>query len=457
MGSHRASSPSSPSAEGQGLFAPAPSALRGTVRVPGDKSVSHRAILLGALAAGRVVVDGFLRSADTMATVHAVRALGVTVEELVSTDERLVVHGVGWDGLREPEDVVDVANAGTLIRLLPGILASCPFLSILTGDASIRRRPMARVIEPLRLMGAHVSGRDGDRLPPMVIKGGRLRGIRYRMEVASAQVKSCIILAGLRADSHTFIEEPGPSRDHTETIVRFAGGKIEREGNSLGPGVIHVTPLTADLCFDSISIPGDISSAAFLLVAALLVPGSQLTVTGVGLNPTRTGLLDALRDMGADLAVRLDGRPSAEPIGSITATHGPLTAADITADRVPLLIDEIPVWALAAARAEGVSRLRGAAELRVKESDRLAATAQLLRTLGVRVVEHEDGLDIHGRPEPWEGGRVSSQGDHRLAMVGAVAGLASRSGVSIDDTACMAVSYPDFTATIEALLHGEKG
>lgn len=440
---------------GGALFRPAPSALRGTVRVPGDKSISHRAVLLGAVNGGPVHIEGFLRSADTLATVRAVRALGVRVEEVDAQGESLVVHGNGWEGLQEPQDVIDVANAGTLIRLLPGILASCPFFTVLTGDESIRRRPMARILRPLGAMGAQVEGRDGGRLPPIALRGGRLRGISHRLEVASAQVKSCLILAGLRAQGETVIEEPGPSRDHTEMMVRFAGGRVERAGDPRGPGRLTVHPLERDLHVRSLAVPGDISSAAFLLVAALLIPGSVLTVERVGLNPTRTGLLDVLREMGAQLEVVVEQGNYVEPLGRITASWSSLTACDIGPERVPLLIDELPIWALAAARARGVSHLHGASELRVKESDRLAATAQLLRALGVQVEERADGLDIYGSPSAWEGGAVRSHGDHRLAMVGAVAGLASTSGVLVDDVQCIGVSFPDFAATIARLTGGE--
>lgn len=436
---------------GPGFFGPARDGLVGMVRVPGDKSISHRSVLLGAVNSGAVRVEGFLRSADTLATVRAVRALGVDVEELGPHGESLVVHGRGWDGLAEPADVIDVANAGTLIRLLPGILASCPFFAVLSGDASIRRRPMARILGPLAQMGAVVSGRQGDRLPPLAIRGGRLNALRHSMEVASAQVKSCLILAALRAEGETRIDEPGPSRDHTETMIRYGGAVVHRDGNPLGPGTIVVTPLAGDLRMGPVIVPGDISSAAFLLVAALLIPNSRVTVEGVGLNPTRTGLLDVLRDMGADLKVTATAREGAEPLGAVTAAYTPLHGCDIASEKVPLLIDELPIWALAAACAKGTSRVRGAAELRVKESDRLAATAQLLRELGIAVHEYEDGLDIVGDPRGWEEADVASHGDHRLAMVGAVAGLASRKGVTVDDVDCIDVSYPDFAVTIEQL------
>ncbi len=442
---------------GRGLagctFFPANGGLRGHLRVPGDKSISHRAVLLGAVSDRSVQVEGFLRSADTLATLAAVQALGVAVED--HGHGRLTVHGRGWAGLVEPDNVVDVHNAGTLMRLLPGLVAACPFLVVLTGDASIRRRPMGRVLEPLAAMGATVWARAGDQLPPVGIRGGALRGVRHEMTVSSAQVKSCLLLAGLRASGTTEVIEPGPSRDHTERMIRMGGASVEREGSPTGPGLLRVYPAET-LRLPDLAVPGDFSSAAFPLVAALLVPDSELTVEGVGLNPTRTGLLDVLRAMGARLAVMVDaGAPGAEGVGestgSVTAGSSDLKAVDIGAAHVSLMIDELPIWALAAARAEGVSRLREAGELRVKESDRLSALATLLRALGVRVQEYDDGLDIEGRPEGWASGRIETHHDHRLSMVGAVAGLASRRGVTVDDVTCTNVSFPGFVDTMKKL------
>jgi 3-phosphoshikimate 1-carboxyvinyltransferase len=450
---------------GQGparAFAPAIRGLTGRLRVPGDKSVSHRAVLFGAVNEGPLEVSGFLRSADTLATIEAVRALGVEVEERGSD---LVVHGNGWHGLREPTDIIDVRNSGTLIRLLPGLVASLPFLCVLTGDASIRRRPMARVLAPLQVMGATVAGRANDSLPPVAIRGGRLRGTRHQMAVASAQVKSCILLAGLRADGETTVVEPAPSRDHTERMIRHAGGRVEREGPPAGPGVVRVWPVER-LSMGSVEVPGDFSSAAFFIVAALLVEDSAVTIENAGLNPTRTGLLAILERMGADVEVEA-GAPQAgvprvgvasaeateavEPAGRITARTSRLVATDVTAEEVPNVIDELPLFLLAAARARGVSRLRGAAELRAKESDRLRAMAGLLTGLGVQVVEHPDGMDVVGRPDGWAGGSILTQGDHRVAMAGAIAGVASTTGTTIDDADCIAVSYPGFVRDLEAL------
>jgi 3-phosphoshikimate 1-carboxyvinyltransferase len=453
-------------APGGALFLPAGNGLRGTLRVPGDKSISHRAVLLGAVNDGPVRVTGFLRSADTLTTVAAVQTLGVSIEEgrnaPLVTDPGcaapganhavpdLMIHGAGWQGLTEPADVIDVANSGTLIRLLPGLLAARDFLCVLTGDASIRRRPMARILEPLAAMGATVAGRKNNTLPPIAIRGGSLSGITHRMTVASAQVKSCILLAGLRADAETVVLEPAASRDHTERMIRYAGGRVEREGPAGGPGAVRVWPVDA-LQMREVAVPGDISSAAFFLVAALLIPGSEITVEDVGLNPTRTGLLKVLERMGAALDVHETSGAGPEPAGRVTARTSELTATDVDEAEVPALIDELPLFLLAAARARGTSRLRGAAELRAKESDRLAAMATLLTALGITVSEHPDGMDVTGDPDGWRGGSVLSHADHRLAMVGAVAGAASREGVRVDDVACVGVSFPSFVDTLGAV------
>ncbi|MBU2602175.1 MAG: 3-phosphoshikimate 1-carboxyvinyltransferase [Actinobacteria bacterium] len=431
-----------------GFFQPAAEGLRGVVEVPGDKSISHRSILFGAVSEGSVVVNGFLRSADTLATVDAVRALGVSVESPESGC--VVVHGGGWEGLREPEDVIDVRNAGTLMRLLPGLVAASPFLTVLTGDESIRRRPMSRVLRPLEAMGARVWGRARNSLPPVGIIGGSLHACEHHLPVASAQVKSCLLLAGLRASGVTVVVEPGVSRDHTERLLLSGGARIQRIAEVGGSVRITVEPLEA-LSLSEITVPGDFSSAAFLIVAALIIPGSALTVEKVGLNPTRTGLLAVLERMGAHLSVSSYDSLAPEPTGAVHAEHRALSATDVTPEEVPLLIDELPVWALAAAKASGTSRLRGAGELRVKESDRLAAVAEVLRALGVRVTEYDDGLDIVGRPEGWTGGAIRAHGDHRLAMVGATAGLASSEGVHVDDVACIDVSFPGFAGTMDLL------
>ena len=431
-----------------GFFGPAVDGLKGTVTVPGDKSVSHRAVLLGAVNDGDVAITGFLRSADTRATTAAVEALGVEIED--RGPQGLLVRGRGWTGLNEPEDVIDVLNSGTLIRLLPGLVAPLPFLCTLTGDASIRRRPMARILEPLRAMGAVAMGRQADTLPPLVIRGGPLRGITHRMTVASAQVKSCLILAGLRAEGETTIVEPSPSRDHTERMIRFAGGRVQRESISEKAGEVRVWPLER-LHMDSLAVPGDFSSAAFFLVSALLIPDSEVTVANSGLNPTRTGLLAVLERMGAGMRVEPGEMSGPEPEGQVTARSSALVATEVGPSEVPGLIDELPLFLLAAAKAKGVSRLRGAAELRAKESDRLQVMASILRALGVDVTEHPEGMDVVGSPNGWSGGTVLPRADHRMAMVGAIAGAASRKGVLVEDVGCISVSYPGFTDALSSL------
>ncbi len=428
-------------------FLPAAAGLRGCFRVPGDKSVSHRSVLLGAVNSGPVTVSGFLRSADTLASVAAVRALGVGVDD---TPDGLVIHGSGWEGLREPGDVIDVANSGTLIRLLPGLLAALPLFCVLTGDASIRRRPMARVIEPLRAMGASIFGRHGNTVPPIALSGGNLHHITHEMAVASAQVKSCVLLAGLRADGPSTVVEPAESRDHTERMIRYGGGRVERVARPDGRGAVTVWPVET-LQMDHIAVPGDFSSAAFFLVAAVLTPGSEVVIENVGLNPTRTALLDVLCRMGAEIAVETTDMLGPEPVGRITARSSSLQACDISGPEIPNLIDELPLFLLAASRAHGVSHLRGATELRAKESDRLQVMATILQTLGVEVKELPDGMDVEGISAAWRGGDVAAQGDHRMAMVGAVAGLISQVGVTVDDTDCISVSFPTFMSTLRAL------
>ncbi len=453
----RAGSTEARSAEHPVTFRAARGGLHGDVRVPGDKSLSHRALLLGAVATGPVPISGFLRSADTLSTLAAIRALGVAVED--GGGGELLVTGCGWEGLSEPEDVIDVGNAGTLIRLLPGILAGIDRFTVLTGDASIRRRPMERIVRPLIAMGAAVSGREGGRYAPLALRGGKLRGIEHRMQVSSAQVKSCLLLAGLRAEGGTTVIDPGASRDHTERLLEFAGISVERGPQGVrGETWVRVEPVNS-FHLPAVRIPADTSSAAFLAVAALLVPGSEVSLLQTGLNPTRTGLFSVLRRMGADLGIVPEAedssRPSGpEPMGTIRAQSSQMRATDIGPEEVPGMIDELPIWALAAAKAEGTSRLRGAAELRVKESDRISGVAELLRAIGVEVFEYQDGLDIVGRPQGWPGGTVQARGDHRLAMAGAVAGLASSGQVTVDDMRSAAVSFPGFIATIESLQAG---
>ncbi len=435
--------------------------LRGSLRAPADKSISHRAALIGAMADGETEIEGFLRAADTLATLAAVRRLGAEATEPSSAPggpPKLTVTGIGLRGPGEragPGEVaIDVGNAGTLLRMLPGWLAGQGRGRwTLDGDESIRRRPVDRVAQPLRLMGAEVSCRE-QRLPPLEVRGSSLQGISYELPVASAQVKSCVLLAGLLADGATEVLEPAPTRDHTERMLAAAGAELEVAERTRAPGRapmrISIRPANG-LELGEISIPGDFSSAAYHLVAALLVPGSEVRLERVGLNPTRIGLLGILHRMGAAVEVEEEGAPSGEPRGIVTARHGPLTGTRVGAGEVPLAIDELPLVALAGCFAEGETVVGGAEELRHKESDRIAALADGLTAIGGDVEAREDGFAVRGTRE-LRGGRLDARGDHRLAMLGAIAGLASRDGVEVAGMDAAAVSYPRFEADLAALL-----
>jgi 3-phosphoshikimate 1-carboxyvinyltransferase len=416
--------------------------LLGHVAVPGDKSISHRAVLIGSICEGETRITGFGRSADTEATIAAVRALGVHVEE--ERGDVLRLEGDGLAGLRPPEGPIDCANAGTLVRLLAGILAGQPAGTFeLTGDASLSRRPMDRIAEPLTRMGARVAAVAGHL--PLTIEGGPLHGIDYALPVASAQVKSAVLLAGLYADGETTVVEPAPTRDHTERMLAAAGASVTVRPTS-------VTVRRAErLALGEVDVPGDFSSAAPFLVAATLVPGSELHVHGVNLNPRRTGLLGILERMGARVTVYNRREIGAEPAGDLEVRAAPLVGTTVERAEVPVAIDELPLFALAAACARGESVLRGAEELRAKESDRIDATVDALRALGARARATDDGFRITGVPARLRGGRVASRGDHRLAMLGAVAGLASREGVRLDDAGAVAVSFPGFFELLEEL------
>jgi 3-phosphoshikimate 1-carboxyvinyltransferase len=417
------------------------SALVGHIAVPGDKSVSHRSVLVGAVSEGETRVRGFGASADTQATVDAVRARGVEIDE---DGDELVVHGVGLGGLRPPGGPIDCANSGTLMRLLAGLVAGNGGRFELTGDASLSSRPMERIAEPLRRMGATVET-DGGR-PPLVIEGGALRGITYELPVASAQVKSALLLAGLTADGPTTVVEPVPTRDHTELMLRSAGARVVRRGRR-----ITVQPAER-LRLPDVQVPGDPSSAAPFVAAASLLAGSELTIHDHGLNPTRTGFLDVLGRMGGRLNVLHRHRAGAEPIGDLEVRPAELVATRVLAPEVPLLVDELPLLALVAGMARGTTSIRGAAELRVKETDRVAAVVDALRPLGLRVEALEDGFRIRGVPaRPRGGGTIESRGDHRIAMLGAVAGLVSREGVRIEDDEVVAVSFPGFWDLLDAV------
>jgi 3-phosphoshikimate 1-carboxyvinyltransferase len=419
--------------------------LSGELRAPADKSISHRAALLGAMASEPVRIERYLHAADTTSTLDAVRALGALVEV---HGEDLVIRGTGLREAREPEEPIDVGNAGTLLRLLPGWLAAQEGREFeLDGDASIRRRPVDRIVEPLRLMGAQLQAREGH-FTPLQIQGTRLRGIAYELEVASAQVKSCVLLAALAADGATTIGEPTRSRDHTERMLLRAGVAIHRNGR-------HVTVVNADeLLLEPVRIPGDPSSAAFLIAAGVLVPGSRLLIGDVGVNWTRTGFLRILRRMRGivlgDLEEETGELAAEEPVSDLDVAHGALEGTVVEPDEVPLAIDELPLVALLGCFAEGDTVVRGAQELRVKESDRIAGVVDGLRGLGANIEATHDGFAVRGSGG-LRGGSLDALGDHRLAMMGAVAGLASREGVEVLGIDAAAVSYPGFVEDLSRL------
>lgn len=419
-------------------------ALTGTLRVPTDKSITHRAIMLAAVSDRVVTVDDPLDSADTAATLGAVEACGVRVEGHLGG--RLTIHGVGLRGLR-PGPALDCLNAGTLMRLLPGLLVGCPVEHvILDGDDSLRGRPMARIAGPLRAMGAAVFTAPGG-TPPLVVTGGApLIAMRHELTVASAQVKSCILLAGLHADGETWVTEPQPSRDHTERMLEAAGVPLLRDGDAVG-----VRGPVAGLALPDIRVPGDFSSAAFHLVAGALLADPEVRLEGVNLNPLRAGLLDVMRRMGADVTVHPGEPVAGEPCGTLVVRRtGTLHATEVTAREVPSMIDELPLVGLLGAFAAGTTVVRGAGELRVKESDRITAVVDALRAMGARAEELEDGFTVTGAAR-LPGGTMQARHDHRLAMLGAVAGLASTEGVRVEGFEAVQVSYPRFVADLRTI------
>ncbi len=422
------------SGAGSGWIASPGAALQGEIAVPGDKSVSHRAVMLAALADGTSRIDGFLEGDDTRATAAIFTRLGVRIE--APSPSRRIVHGAGIDGLHAPAGLLDCGNAGTGMRLLAGLLAAQPFDSVLVGDASLSKRPMRRVIDPLARMGARIEAEDGG-LPPLRIHGGaRLRGIDFASPIASAQVKSAVLLAGLRAEGETCVREPRPTRDYTERMLAAFGAEVE-----FAPGFARLRG-GQRLHATDVVVPADFSSAAFFLVAASLVPGSRLVLRAVGLNPRRTGLLLALRAMGADIREENPASQGGEPVADLVVRSAPLRGIELPEEWVPDMIDEFPALAVAAACARGTTVVRGAAELRVKESDRIAAMATGLRALGIRVDEMPDGAMIEGGT--LRGGAVDALGDHRIAMAFAVAGQRADGEVAIADVANVATSFPGF-------------
>ncbi len=414
--------------------------LEADLEVPGDKSVSHRALLLAALAAGTSRLRGLAPGRDVASTRSALERLGVEVRE--GPDDWVEVSGRGVGGLVEPEDVIDCGNSGTTMRLLAGVLAGHGFLSVLTGDASLRRRPMARVLDPLREMGALAIGRAEDSLAPLVIRGGPLRAVTWRPPVASAQVKSAVLLAGLHARGTTWVEEPVPTRDHTERMLLAMGAQVVREPGRVGVrGRPRLRPL-------ELEVPGDPSSAAFWVAAALVVPGSRVRIRGVLLNPTRTGFFKLLQRMGADLSMEATGEAAGEPVGVIEVCHGKLRGIEVGPAEVPGAVDELPLLGVVATRAQGVTTVRGAAELRHKESDRIEALAAELAKAGARVETFPDGFRVHGGG-PLRAARFESHGDHRIAMALGVLSLCLPEESEILGAGSADVSYPGFWDALE--------
>lgn len=423
--------------------------LTGDITPPGDKSISHRAVMLAALAEGATEIRGFLTGEDTLNTANAIRMLGVPVED--RGGGTLIVQGSGMRGLSEPQGVIDLGNAGTGIRLLAGVLAGQPFFSVLTGDQYLRKRPMARIVGPLREMGAVIDGRRDGTYAPLAIRGGgdRLRPLHFVSPVASAQVKSAVLLCGLFADGETSVTEPSRSRDHTERMLRSFGVVLREDGLR-----VSLAGRQALRSPGTMVVPSDLSSAAFFMVAATIVPGSDLLIRNVGVNPTRTGAVDILRAMGADIAFEQVREQAGEPVADIRVRHRRLRATEIRGDVVPRAIDEVPILCVAAALAEGTTVIRDAAELRVKESDRIATMAAELRKLGVEVRERPDGMEIDGR-ESLRAGVFESHGDHRVAMSLAVAGLAAPGETIIQDSSWIETSFPGFEQMLRSAASGQ--
>ncbi|MBE2236273.1 MAG: 3-phosphoshikimate 1-carboxyvinyltransferase [Caldilineaceae bacterium] len=418
-------------------------ALTGACSVPGDKSISHRAVMFGSIAEGATHIRNFLDGGDCRTTIEVMRGLGVQVDVLTPTE--LVVHGRGLDGLQEPGNVLDCGNSGTTIRLLTGLLVGQQFSTFLNGTAQIRRRPMGRIVRPLRGMGADIMGRQLSEYAPLGIRPSRLRGVEYTMPVASAQVKSCLLLAGLYAHGLTLVIEPGPARDHTERMLAAMGAPVTVYGNKVSSERPQQPLKALDL-----TVPGDISSAAFLLVAGAITPESHITIRGVGVNPTRTGIIDALLEMGAAITFENPREEGGEPVADLVVAASALRGATFGGDQIVTMIDELPILAVAATQAEGRTVVRDAHELRVKETDRIATTVGELRKLGARIEPTADGFIIDG-PTPLIGAPVESHDDHRLAMAMAVAGLVARGQTVVHGAEVTGDSFPGFEITLQAL------
>lgn len=416
--------------------------LKGELVPPPDKSISHRAVMFASIANGKSVVRNLLMAEDPVSTINAFRSLGL---EITIDPNALTINGKGLYGLKEPLDVINCGNSGTTMRLISGVLAGNPFFSVLTGDDSLKQRPMARVITPLKEMGAEISARANDKYPPIAIKGGKPRAIDYKMPVASAQVKSCILLAGLYADGRTSVVEPYLSRDHTERILGSMGADIRIDGLTVSlEGGRELGPI-------DMTVPSDFSSAAFFMAAAAIVPGSEVLIRGVGINPTRTGFLDVMKEMGAVVELSNKRDVSGEPVADILCrTSDGLKAVSIGKDTVPSLIDEFPILCVLASQADGVTEIRGAEELRVKESDRIKAMAAELKKFGVELEEYPDGISIKGRAA-LRGAGLESYGDHRIAMSLSVAALIAEGITTIKDASCVDISFPGFYEMLKTL------
>ncbi|WP_050615423.1 3-phosphoshikimate 1-carboxyvinyltransferase [Bacillus testis] len=417
--------------------------LQGTIAVPGDKSISHRAIMFGSLAEGRTVVEHFLEGEDCLSTISCFRKLGVDIQREGS---RVIINGKGIDALREPGQVLDVGNSGTTIRLISGILAALPIHTILVGDESIGKRPMNRVVDPLREMGAAIDGREHGKFTPLSVRGGSLKGITYEMPIASAQVKSAILLAGLNAEGTTTVIEKEPTRNHTETMLRMFGVKVRTEGKKVS------VEGGQKLKGTSIEVPGDISSAAFFMVAAAIAKDAELVLERVGLNETRAGIIDVMKAMGADLHIEQESsEEGAEPMGTITVKHSKLKATEIKGSMIPRLIDEIPIIALMATQADGKTVIADAKELKVKETNRIDTVVAELQKMGADIRATVDGMIING-PTPLKGAEVDSHGDHRIGMMLAIAALIANGDATLANANSVAVSYPSFFEDLKSVI-----
>lgn len=417
--------------------------VQGSVIVPGDKSISHRAVMFGAVAEGKTTIRHFLKGEDCLHTIACFRKLGVQIDENKQTDE-VIVNGNGWAGLKEPLDVLNIGNSGTSMRLMLGLLAGRPFHTVMIGDESIAKRPMNRVTEPLAFMGADIVGRDNGSFTPLSIRGKKLHGITYTLPVASAQVKSAILLAGLQAEGETTIIENAPTRDHTEQMIKQFGGQISKRGKEIP------LPGKQRLRGTIVHVPGDISSAAFFIAAALIVPNSKLKMPNVGLNPTRTGILDVLKEMGANIELTMDKEVEGEPRGTIIVHTSSLEGVEIGGEIIPRLIDELPIIALLATQAEGKTVIKDAEELKVKETNRIDAVVNELKKLGADIEPTVDGMIIHGKT-PLTGGTVKSYYDHRIGMMLSIAALCCSDDVYLEGVEAIPISYPSFFHDLEKI------